>query len=187
MKLFILLSLFILCSQRLFAQKIKYLDQNKSLREFKIGDDFSKWESESFYEKGEGDGKIYKFTGTAGFLFDSFKINLIRLSFLKTKLVKIDIDLEEWPAPASVDSISYLCDKKLKEVSKKFADLYGTSNSSSPVEGDDNSYRQGTEHWYTKNVYLTVGVFFMLKKGHVYISMEEQDYRYKRLMNNMKK
>ena len=106
----LLIVLLFCCSFFSFSQNLKNLNKDRSLKEFKLDDDFSKWENQCFYEKGNGNAKVYKFTGNTGVILDSFIIDKIELTFLKSKLVEIDIELEKWKLPASKDSVAYVCD-----------------------------------------------------------------------------
>lgn len=88
----------VVCAQTIaFAQSTNDLDIKNGFKEFKIGDDFSKWQPFLEYEgSGTDESKSYVYTGTCCNMVFQYPVEKIKLMFKDNKVVLIHIMLKKF-------------------------------------------------------------------------------------------
>jgi hypothetical protein len=174
-----------------YGQIVNDLDTKRGFKEFKLGDSYTKWQSQVNFQRDKGEAKIYKFTGDNGTMFNSFPINHIELTFYKSLLVDITITLEKWKAPISQgqvpedQTIIDFCNKKIQELSNRFEVLYGdpTKTVSPKMTSENNNLIWSAQRlWNAKKTSLVLALIFLelpSNSGALVVNIADKDYSVK--------
>lgn len=162
-----LLIILTLTTISLFSQSIEDLDTKNGFNQFKLGDLYTKWQSNlelTEFKYQDADTKLYFYTGNCCSSLFGFKIEGIFMTFHNNKLVDISIDLdrerERQDTQWMVD-----CQKRLSSVMKSFVALYGipqSVNEPKDIIRDNPTYILG---WIGEKVVLKVEHTYIMKGG----------------------
>lgn len=185
---FFLVSLLITISLASFSQTVNDLDKKRSFKDFKLGDSYSKWQSNLQFERDKGDAKTYLYTGDNGSLFNTFQIHSIELTFKKSIIVDITITLEKWKASIQPGqfpedrTIIELCNNKIQEVSNRFEILFGDPTITSAPKynsGNNELLWNASKLWNGKTTTLMLALMFLelpSNTGVLVVDIADKDF-----------
>lgn len=157
--LFLLSSLFTILGN---AQSISELDKKNGFKDFKLGDDFSKWSSQVAYSRTNEDGlKVYSYVGNCCNKVFDYKLNTIELGFLNSKLVLIYLETEKFQKPYSESKeFTTWRNTDFESINNSFQGLFGKPTGHNS-EGDISFF------WQSQKV--------MLRSTYKYLGVREGD------------
>jgi len=170
------------------SQSLTDLDIKRGIKEFKLGDTYSKWQSSLQYNRTKGDAITYMFTGTKGNLFNTYPIYTIELTFQKSILVDVTITLEKWKEqtlsggmPIEDYKLIELLDNRIEGIGSRLELLFGyASKKVKPTFTTKNGeiLWNANQIWLTKKTSLVINLLFaeLSNGGAIVISMSDVAY-----------
>lgn len=137
-----LICLFI--SPVLVSQNKEKLDEKNGFRDFKLGDTYSKWQSNLSYQESRDGVKRYFYTGNCCNTLYNYPVKRILLDFENNKLITISLLHETIPEDSS--------DTKIDpgKIYNKLIEDFGKFDTSDKTEGSGKIYL----YWFGKKVDL---------------------------------
>lgn len=145
-----------------FGQNINNLDVRNGFKDFKLGDNYSKWSSQLAYSRTKSDGvKIYEYTGTCCSMLFDYNLAKIELGFLNSSLIIIYLETENFQKPYS-ESNQFTNWRKddFERINNSFEVLFGKP---SGIDAEEDI----TYHWQSKQV--------LLRSTYKYLGVREGD------------
>jgi len=140
-------------STGLFAQTIDKIDEKNGFKDFTLGDNLTKWESQLSYEGNWDDGsKAYLYKGTCCNKVFNYSVEKIILRFSSNKLVSIYITTEKFQKgyKESGEYTKWRSDD-FESIKSSFSYLFGKPTSVDAPEGSG----EVTHYWAGKKVILS--------------------------------
>lgn len=175
--------LLIFCTN-LRGQTIRELDNKRGYLDFKLGDSYGKWANSLIYSRTEGSGTVYKYTGYLSYLFNTYPVYEIDLTFSNNKLVSIYILLHKFQTNDPSDNRKEIlenCSQAFGDIGSRFKLLFGgITKSVEPKKEyvDDDLLWKSKGIWIASNTSLILSLNFMEFKAVCAIDVEIVDNQY---------
>lgn len=167
------------------SQSLTDLDLKRGIKEFKLGDAFSKWQNSLQYNRTKGVATTYQFTGNKGNLFNTYPIYTIELTFQKSVLTDITITLEKWKEqtlsggmPIEDYKLVELLSNRIQVIGSRLELLFGNASKTVKpafITQNGEILWNASQIWLTKKTSLVVHLLFaeLNNTGVIAVSMSD--------------